>query len=545
MRLHHRSAVVGLLVAGLLLPGSAQAAVYPGPQGPRDVHGAIEQEWLRIGGARSVVGAPLTNETRTPSLEGAYNHFERGSIYWSPRTGAHEVHGSIRQAWAASGWENGVLGYPTTDETRTPNGRGVYNHFARNHDDGSIYWSPATGAHMVRGVIRIAWGALGYENGFLGFPTRDQTTAPDGQGSYTYFEGGSIYWSPGTGAHEVHGQIWQAWAASGWETGPLGYPVTDETRTPNGRGTYNNFRGGSIYWSPTTGAQVVTGEIRDAWAAHGWEGGALGFPIGPRQAGATPGASYQQFQNGIVYSSPSTGVHVVQDQIAQVWLSLGGDRSSFGPPRSDEYTWDDRVGRRSDFTVGSLEWSPTDGVHTGRYWAAERQMSGTVPVAKLNEPMLADVGNSTEGFRLDALAAGGTDRQTLVVDSGPAAYHWTVPIDFGDRRSSHQRTQLSVGPLEYGAGVRLLPLSAAPSFGIGQRAADEQTAVWHHVGPAGTAHFVASAPGTTITVTAYDGRTDPLGVLASGVGAVDTTAPLAGDSYVYVQCDGPWSITVE
>src|SRR5437762_1615289 len=58
-----------------------------------------------------------------PPTSGVFNvrdggqgiHFERGSIY-SSAFGAHEVHGAIRDAWAALGWESGPLGYPTSDE---------------------------------------------------------------------------------------------------------------------------------------------------------------------------------------------------------------------------------------------------------------------------------------------------------------------------------------------------------------------------------------------------------------------------------------------
>lgn len=46
---------------------------------------------------------------------GRYNHFEGGSIYWTPRTGPHEVHGAIRDLWASTGWENGFLGYSVSE----------------------------------------------------------------------------------------------------------------------------------------------------------------------------------------------------------------------------------------------------------------------------------------------------------------------------------------------------------------------------------------------------------------------------------------------
>jgi uncharacterized protein with LGFP repeats len=79
-------------------------------------------------GARPL-GYPATDEIALPDGEGRLNHFEHGSIYWTSQTGAHEVHGAIRDKWAALGWQPGFLGYATTDETGTPDGVGGFNHF--------------------------------------------------------------------------------------------------------------------------------------------------------------------------------------------------------------------------------------------------------------------------------------------------------------------------------------------------------------------------------------------------------------------------------
>ncbi|WP_425560198.1 LGFP repeat-containing protein, partial [Kineococcus glutinatus] len=122
--------------------------------------------------------------------------------------------------------------------------------------------------------------------------------------------GGNIYWSPATGAHEVHGQILGAYAWAGWENGVLGFPITGEIRTPNGRGAYNAFEGGSVYWSPGTGAHVVRGAIRDAWAGQGWEGGRLGFPTSSEFD--IPGGRRVNFESGYIEWSPATGARVNQ-----------------------------------------------------------------------------------------------------------------------------------------------------------------------------------------------------------------------------------------
>lgn len=183
---------------------------------------------------------------------GRFTHYERGSIYWTPATDAREVHGRIRDLWAGRGWERSFLGYPVTDELATPNGAGRYNHF----QGGSIYWSPATDAHEVHGEIRATWSRLGWERSFLGYPVTDELPTPDGVGRFNHFQAGSIYWSPATGAHEVHGGIRQAWAGIGWERGRLGYPVTDEQDIAGGRAS--DFEHGRISWNASTGATTVS-----------------------------------------------------------------------------------------------------------------------------------------------------------------------------------------------------------------------------------------------------------------------------------------------
>ncbi|NAZ82788.1 SpoIID/LytB domain-containing protein [Kineococcus sp. R8] len=251
-----------------------------------------------LGGPAGPLGSALSGERATPSTPGAFQHFAGGSIYFSAATGAHDVRGGIRDRWAALGWENG-LGFPTSGDTRTPNGSGYFTHF----QGGSIYFSPATGVHEVRGAIRQRWAALGWENG-LGYPTTGDLRTPNGRGYFTHFQGGSIYFSPATGAQEVRGGIRDAWAAQGWENGALGFPVTGDRRTPAGTGWYTQFQGGSIYATAVGGVRSVRGPIRDAWAAQGWENGALGYPVGDQQGS---GVVSQRFQGGTLTFDPATG----------------------------------------------------------------------------------------------------------------------------------------------------------------------------------------------------------------------------------------------
>lgn len=101
---------------------------------------------------------------------------------------------------------------------------------------------------------------LGGQAGFLGSPTGEEQWTPDRVGRYRHYQGGSIHWHPSTGAYETHGQIREKWQSLSWEVGFLGYPLTDELTTPDGKGRYNQFQGGSIRWYPDKGAYVASAQ---------------------------------------------------------------------------------------------------------------------------------------------------------------------------------------------------------------------------------------------------------------------------------------------
>ncbi|PEJ12640.1 hypothetical protein CN675_24440 [Bacillus toyonensis] len=275
---------------------------------------------------KGFVGNPTIDESTAPDGVGRYRHYRNNdgewSIYWHPDTGAHEVHGAIRDKWASFGWER--FGYPITDELTPPDLFGRYNHFRAIHLPGkpeaSIYWSPRTGAHEVHGAIRDKWAELGWEKSFLGYPITDELTTPDGVGRYNHFlhvgrlHEGSIYWTPETGAHEVHGAIRDKWASFGWER--FGYPITDELTTPDGFGRYNHFRAihlpgkpeASIYLT-SYAAYAVYGAIRTKWAELGWEKSPLGYPTSDEKD-RPGGGRIQNFEKGEIRWDPRTGAHV-------------------------------------------------------------------------------------------------------------------------------------------------------------------------------------------------------------------------------------------
>ncbi|MBM7566101.1 LGFP repeat-containing protein [Paenibacillus sacheonensis] len=109
-------------------------------------------------------------------------------IYYTPETGAHEVHGEIRNKYLAV---NGpvLLGLPTTDESICPDGIGRFNHFQKS---ASIYWTPRTGPFYLMGSVRFRWASEGWETGRLGYPVTDQYSLT---GLYPPEDNPDMHWS--------------------------------------------------------------------------------------------------------------------------------------------------------------------------------------------------------------------------------------------------------------------------------------------------------------------------------------------------------------
>jgi uncharacterized protein with LGFP repeats len=262
----------------------------------------IYNKYAQMGGSRSVLGTAVSAELDLKG-GGQYQLFQHGAIYWPGSAGVYEIHGVMWDKYSAMGRQNGPLGLPTADV-----GVAARNGVRDSFQGGFIYWSSQSGAHVVWGAISARWLGMGAENGPLGFPLTDELVTPDGRGRYNHFQGGSIYWTPQTGAHVVWGSIRAEWAALGWERSALGYPLTDEMTTPDGRGRYNHFQGGSIYWTPQTGAHTVLGAIRDKWASLGWERSFLGYPTSDQYA--WNGGLRSNFQGGYIFWTARGGAQV-------------------------------------------------------------------------------------------------------------------------------------------------------------------------------------------------------------------------------------------
>ncbi len=354
-----RDRTCGLRDSGCFQPFEG-GGIYTTPAtGTHAVSGEVYARWARGGWENGSLGYPTTDVTMLARDGGRFAHFQGGSVYWSPGTGARVLSGAVRDRWAASGWENGPLGYPTTDVTVLARDGGRFAHFR----GGSVYWSPGTGARVVSGAVRDRWAASGWEGGALGYPVTDTTCGLARGGCYQHFQGGTVLAGPASGSWAVSGGVRDGWFRAGSENGALGYPTGAAVCGLRDGGCFQRFEGGPLYWSRSTGGHAVTGPAGDVWARQGWEGGPLGYPVTGAVCGLRDGGCYQHFQGGTVLTSPASGSWAVSGPLRDGWFRTGSENGALGYPASAPVCGLRDGGCLQRFQGGSLYWSPATGAH--------------------------------------------------------------------------------------------------------------------------------------------------------------------------------------
>ncbi|MFF2347221.1 hypothetical protein [Pseudarthrobacter sp. NPDC058119] len=247
--------------------------------------GAIRNVWAGQNFEHGVLGYPITDEYGT-SGGGVAQNYQGGVIYFVPNVGTYAVSGSIFTKHESMGRS---LGAAVSSQVAIKNG-GLYQNF----QNGSILWSPATGAHVSIGATRGAWAQAGYENGFLGYPTSDEL--PVDGGVKQSYHGGSIYWTVALGAFSMPSEFSAKFdAVNGPAT--LGFPGTNRVAGLKDGGSFINFQKGALISSPATGIRLSVGKTRDAWAGTGFEWGRLGYPTTDNYITADD-TTVQDFQGG-------------------------------------------------------------------------------------------------------------------------------------------------------------------------------------------------------------------------------------------------------
>ena len=171
-------------------------------------------------------------------------------------------------------------------------------------------------------------------------------------GNKEYVNGGSINSAT---SYEVKGNMGVEWRSIGAEKSVIGKPIANEVCdwTQGRVNCYQNFENGAISWTPSTGAHYTTGAIRKEWARRNYEHGVLGYPIEDEKK-LSNDWKYQRFQNGDIWSRGTKESRIVLYNLRDSFYKNGG-YSSLGGPVADE----ESMGRgwwRQRFQYGDV-WS--------------------------------------------------------------------------------------------------------------------------------------------------------------------------------------------
>ena len=369
--LRRRSAgrwAIGLLGVATALLLSPVAAAQP----DIDADNAITAAWQASGGDAGPLG-PKSGDVY-PIGAGFAQNFASGKVFFTPATGAHAMQGAILEKYESLGGPaDSDLGFPTIDEGdgKAPGSR---NSTFSAPDNPVIFWTPDTGARVVRGPLNAAWDTLGGSSGVLGVPAEDETY--DGSVVSQKFTGGQVSYDTQTKKFttdppELADQLGDltipddpavaidaARRAAGGPLGPLGASEGEPYKIgSNGMG--QDFVNGKIFYSPDTGAKVVTGQVLAKYESVGGPEGDLGFPItGEVDGGVAPASRMSSFaaaDKPVIFWTPDYGAVIVRGAMNAAWEKLGGATGALGAPVSDQSQSGDVITQK--FSGGALTYN--------------------------------------------------------------------------------------------------------------------------------------------------------------------------------------------
>jgi uncharacterized protein with LGFP repeats len=358
---------IGLLTVAAVVVLAPVAAATP----ESDADDAITAAWHSNGGDTGPLG-PKDGGVY-PVGDGFGQNFAGGKIYFTPATGAHVMQGAILEKYESLGGPvDSDLGFPTIDEGagRAADSRNTTFSAA---DKPVIFWTPATGAWVVRGAINAAWDKLGGSAGPLGVPAEDE--AYKGDVVTQKFTVGELSWNRQAKAFttvppELAGQlaglevpedattaINAARRAAGGPLGPLGAKQGGQYAIgPDGVG--QDFAGGKIFYTPATGANVVTGQVLKKYETVGGPLGDLGFPTSSEaDGGLQPASRISTFaapDKPVIFWTPDYGAAIVRGAMNAAWAKLGGATGPLGAPIADQTQSGTVITQR--FAGGEISW---------------------------------------------------------------------------------------------------------------------------------------------------------------------------------------------
>jgi uncharacterized protein with LGFP repeats len=329
--------------------------------GARAMYGPVLDKYESLGGAaNSDLGFPNTEEiagqvnpdSRYVNLAAPDNPV----IFYTPEHGAHVVRGPINAAWDKLGSSNSALGVPVGDESY--DGDVVTQKFS----DGQVSWNGRTKA-------------------FTTVPPELAEQLADVQ----------IQVDPAAAIN-------QAWRAAGGASGPLGAKQGEQYQVGTD-GVAQKFAGGQIYYSPGTGANALEGDIAAKYESLGGPAGSdLGFPVANEADGSIPDSRFATFSGDdkpVIFSTKKNGAFVVRGAMMVAWDKLGGASGKLGAPVGDQTVEGDVVSQK--FTGGKIFWNRATNTFSTEPSSLAKSLSG-LQVPGLNTP---NAGSSTSNVAAD------------------------------------------------------------------------------------------------------------------------------------------------
>lgn len=288
------------------------------------------------------------------------------SVQTAAATPDGDAHDAITAAWQAAGGDGSPLGAPKGDVH--PAGVG----FAQDFAGGTIFFTPETGAKAIYGAILDKYEALGgaADNG-LGFPSSDEVPGLVPDSRVAILSGADnpvIFWTPEHGAHVVRGPINAGWDKLGSSTGALGVPVEDES--------YDGA--------------VVTQKF---------SAGTLSFDSATRTFTTVPPELAAQLADLQAQVDPTAAID-------QAWRTAGGPAGALGAKQGDQYPVGDNGGVGQDFAHGKVYFSPVTGANAvvGDVLAKYESLGGPAG-SDLGFPITSTADGAISGSRFNSFAA--------------------------------------------------------------------------------------------------------------------------------------------